>query len=88
MTSIQLIVDGALALVMVALALSALLTPNLSRAVVLFMTFGLVMAFAWARLGAPDIALVEVAIGSGLTGALLLSTIHVLRTHDADDSKD
>ncbi len=30
------------------------------------------MAVAWVRLSAPDIALAEAAIGSGLTGALLL----------------
>jgi uncharacterized MnhB-related membrane protein len=28
----------------------------------------------WARLGAPDVALAEAAIGAGLAGALLLAT--------------
>lgn len=42
-------------------------------AVVLFMVFGLVMAIAWARLGAPDLALAEAAISAGITGALLLN---------------
>jgi multisubunit Na+/H+ antiporter MnhB subunit len=43
--------------------------------VVLFIALGLVSALAWARLAAPDIALVEAAVGAGLTGALLLNTL-------------
>ncbi len=39
----------------------------------MFICFGLVMALAWVRLDAPDVALAEAAIGSGLTGALLLA---------------
>ena len=52
-----------------------LATPVLARAVVMFIIFGLLMALAWARLGAPDIALAEAAIGAGLTGALLLDAL-------------
>ena len=57
----------------------ALATPDIFRAVILFIVFGLLMTLAWARLDAPDIALAEAAIGAGLTGALLLDAIGVLR---------
>ena len=56
-------------------ALRALTTPDLFRAVVMFIVFGLLMALAWARLDAPDIALAEAAIGAGLTGALMLDAV-------------
>lgn len=56
-----------------------LATPDTARAVVLFIVFGLLMALAWARLDAPDIALAEAAIGAGLTGALLLDAVGALR---------
>lgn len=56
-----------------------LATPDMARAVVLFIVFGLLMALAWARLDAPDIALAEAAIGAGLTGALLLDALGALR---------
>ncbi len=49
------------------------------HAVVVFIVFGLLMALAWARLAAPDIALAEAAIGAGLTGALLLDALGSLR---------
>jgi uncharacterized MnhB-related membrane protein len=60
-------------------AARALTAADLFHAVVLFIVFGLLMALAWARLDAPDIALAEAAIGAGLTGALLLDAIGHLR---------
>ncbi|VAW97199.1 Na(+) H(+) antiporter subunit B, partial [hydrothermal vent metagenome] len=57
------------------LAWQALASPDLFRAIVLFIAFGLLMALAWVRLDAPDIALAEAAIGTGLTGALLLAAL-------------
>ncbi len=56
-----------------------LATPDIFRAVIFFIVFSLLMTLAWARLAAPDIALAEAAIGAGLTGALLLDAIGVLR---------
>jgi multisubunit Na+/H+ antiporter MnhB subunit len=41
-------------------------------AVVGFVSFGLLLTLLWVRLDAIDVALTEAAIGSGLTGALLL----------------
>lgn len=64
--------DLVLAPTLVWLAWHILSTSDLFRAIVLFITFGLLLALAWARLAAPDIALAEAAIGAGLTGALLL----------------
>jgi len=60
----------------------ALATPDIFRAVILFIVFGLLLTLAWARLDAPDIALAEAAIGAGLTGALLLDAIGALRGKD------
>ena len=49
-------------------------------AIVGFVALGLLLALAWLRLGAPDVALTEVAIGSGLTGVLLIGTERRLRS--------
>jgi multisubunit Na+/H+ antiporter MnhB subunit len=67
--------DGLLVLALLWLAWQALGTADLFKAIVLFIAFGLVMALAWVRLQAPDIALAEAAIGAGLTGALLLAAL-------------
>lgn len=60
-------------------AIGCLASANLFRAVVLFIAFGLLLALAWVRLRAPDIALAEAAIGAGLTGVLLLDAVGHLR---------
>jgi len=75
MNSVLWILDVTLCVTLVWLAMQTLATTNLFKATVWFIVFGLVMALAWARLDAPDIALAEAAIGAGLTGALLLSTL-------------
>ena len=72
-------IDTLLGLGLLWLAWRALACPDLFRAIVLFVAFGLLMALAWVRLDAPDIALAEVAIGAGLTGALLLAALARLR---------
>ncbi|NTX17155.1 DUF4040 domain-containing protein [Myxococcus sp. CA051A] len=69
------LLDGVLALCLPLLAWLVLRTESLSQAVVLFVAFGLLSALGWARLEAPDIALVEAAVGTGLTGALLMHTL-------------
>jgi energy-converting hydrogenase B subunit D len=77
--SLSLSFDLLLAIALLWSAWRSLSTPDLSRAVVMFIVFGLLMTLAWARLDAPDIALAEAAIGAGLTGALLLDALAVLR---------
>lgn len=79
--------DLLLVLTLVWLAHRSLASPDLFKGVVLFIAFALLLALAWARLRAPDIALAEAAIGSGLTGALLLSTLARLRQMDRLDDR-
>jgi multisubunit Na+/H+ antiporter MnhB subunit len=67
--------DGILAASLVFLAWRSLQAPHLFTSVVLFIAFGLLMALAWVRLDASDIALAEAAIGAGITGALLLDAL-------------
>jgi uncharacterized MnhB-related membrane protein len=71
----QLAFDVPLVLTLIWLAWCSLTTRDLFKAIVLFIAFGLLMAIAWVRLQAPDIALAEAAIGSGLAGALFLSSL-------------
>jgi uncharacterized MnhB-related membrane protein len=81
--TLQLAFDIVLIVTVVVCAWAALTTPDLLRAIVLFIAFGLLLAFVWVRLQAPDVALAEAAVGSGLTGALLLSTLSAMRRRAA-----
>ena len=77
--------DGVLALVLLVLAWQLLRSPNLFKAIVLFISFGLMLSLAWVRLKAVDIALAEAAIGAGLTGALFLTALDRLQRNRAPD---
>ena len=72
--------DIVLGLTLLWLAWRALTSEDLFKGIVLFIAFGLLMALAWVRLNAPDVALAEAAIGAGLTGALLLSALSKLES--------
>ena len=80
MTLLQWTFDIVLGLTLLWLAWRALTSEDLFKGIVLFIAFGLLMALAWVRLNAPDVALAEAAIGAGLTGALLLSALAKLES--------
>ena len=67
--------DLVLASTLVSVAYHALSRRDLFKSVVLFITFGVLVSLVWVRLRAFDLALVEVAIGAGITGALFLNTL-------------
>lgn len=69
-------VDVAIGILLLALASGALYSQTLYGSLTLFFAFGMVMALAWARLNAPDLALAEAAIGAGLSGALLFNALN------------
>jgi energy-converting hydrogenase B subunit D len=79
MTALQWTFDIFLVLALAGVAGSILKSRDLFKAVVLFIAFGLLMALAWVRLEAPDIALAEAAIGAGLIGVLLLDALRFIR---------
>lgn len=87
------VLDVLLVLALLALAWQALATRDLFRAIVLFISWGLLLAVAWTRLGAPDVALAEAAIGAGITGALLLNSfahleqLRAAREQGGDDDR-
>ena len=78
--------DAVVALLLVGLVFRLLTTRDLFEAIVLFVSYGLTLSLAWVRLGAPNIALAEAALGAGVTGALFLNTYQRLseRVDDAD----
>lgn len=71
--------DGMLAVLIAWTAWQSVTSREVFRAVVLFVVFGLLLALAWLRLGAPDVALAEAAVGAGLTGVLFLESLGHLR---------
>jgi monovalent cation/proton antiporter MnhG/PhaG subunit len=69
---IALAFDIGLALLVLGVAAWTIAARDTFAAVVGFVAYGLLLALVWVRLAAPDVALTEAALGSGLTGRLLV----------------
>jgi energy-converting hydrogenase B subunit D len=48
---------------------------DLLSAVILYSSFGLIMAIIWQQLSAPDVAMVEAALGTGVAALLMIAAI-------------
>ena len=69
------LLDAGLALLVLALAIWTIATRAALAAVIGFVAYGLLLALVWVRLSSVDVALTEAAIGSGVTGMLLLGAV-------------
>lgn len=71
--------DFLLGALVIVVAVSTVVIRDSFASVVAFVAYGLLLALVWVRIAAPDVALTEAAIGSGITGGLLLSATTWLR---------
>ncbi len=68
------VIDLSIATIIIIIAAFSLFSRKILSSIIYFIAFGLLVSLAWIRLGAPDVAIAEAAIGAGLTGALFLAT--------------
>ena len=80
------LVDGVLALLVVGLALWVTAARTAYGAVIGFVAYGLLLALVWVRLAAVDVALTEAALGTGLTGVLLLGAAARLSPYESAEA--
>ena len=81
--TIALAFDTGLAVLVLAVASWTIAARETFAAAIGFVAYGLLLALVWVRLAAPDVALTEAAIGSGVTGGLLLGACTRLRSSEA-----
>jgi multisubunit Na+/H+ antiporter MnhB subunit len=75
--------DIGLALLVLAVAGWTIAAREAFASVVAYVAYGLLLSLVWVRLFAVDVALTEAAIGSGVTGVLLVSAVMRLRKTEA-----
>jgi multisubunit Na+/H+ antiporter MnhB subunit len=71
--------DIGLVVLILGVGASTIAARNAYAAVIAFVVYGLLLAIAWVRLFAVDVALTEAAIGGGMTGMLMLGAVARLR---------
>lgn len=77
------VVSAGVALLLMALAVWTVVSRDAFLAITGFIAYGLLLSLVWVRLSGIDVALTEVAIGGGLTGALLIGAAARLRDSEA-----
>jgi uncharacterized MnhB-related membrane protein len=75
--------NAALALFVLGLALWTVVARDTFAAVVGFVAYGMLLTLVWVQLQGVDVALIEGAIGGGLTGAMLVRAAARLRRTEA-----
>jgi multisubunit Na+/H+ antiporter MnhB subunit len=81
--TVILALDISLAVLVLAVAVWTIVSREAFAAVVGYVAYGLLVSLVWVRLFAVDVALTEAAIGSGVTGVLLISAAVRLRGTEA-----
>ena len=76
---LTLVLDGLLLLFLVVCAIAVAQIRDMLSAVIVFASFGLIMAIVWQQLSSPDVARVEAALGTGVTTLLLIAAISKTR---------
>lgn len=72
---------------LIACAIATALSKNLLTAIIIFMSYSLIMSVIWVILQSPDLAITEAAVGAGVTSILFfvaLKKIHQI-SEDAGD---
>ena len=60
---------------LVVCAVAVSFTKNLLNAVMVFMSYSLIMSIVWILLESPDLAITEAAVGAGVTSILFFVTL-------------
>ena len=85
--TISSVFDIGLVVLILTIGASTIVVREAFAAVIGFVVYGLLLAIAWVRLSAVDVALTEAAIGGGMTGMLMLGAVARLRSAEGNDTR-
>ena len=78
------LLEDILLLGLIVTAVAAPLCKRLMATVIVYMSFGLLMAVLWVLLESPDLAVTEAAVGVGVTTILFFLTLRRINLIDKD----
>jgi len=73
---------------LIACAIAASFAKNLLNAILVFMSYSLVMSIIWILLESPDLAITEAAVGAGVTTVLFLITLKKIKSIIEEEKED
>ena len=81
------IVECILLLILIITGVAAPLQKQPLLMVITYTTFGLVMSVLWMLLQAPDLAITEAAVGTGISTVLLLAALKKIHSMQGKEGK-
>ncbi len=84
----MLIIEWLLLIFLIVCAVAVSITKNLLNAVIIFMSYSLVMSVIWVLLRSPDLAITEAAVGAGVTSVLFFLALRRIGQMQRDNDKN
>ena len=81
-------IEAALFLFLIASAIAACTMRHLLGSVIIFASYGLVLSLVWLFLKAPDLAITEAAVGTGISGLLFFVVLKRIRVMEAEHAEE
>lgn len=69
---------------LVVCAISVSFTKKVLSAVIIFMSYSIVMSIVWLLLESPDLALTEAAVGAGITSVLFFLALRKINAMESE----
>ncbi|MGL5259804.1 MAG: hydrogenase subunit MbhD domain-containing protein [Lachnospiraceae bacterium] len=73
---------------LVVCAIAVSFSKSLLNAIMIFMSYSLVMSIIWLLLEAPDLAITEAAVGAGITSILFFVTLKKIQAMRGDEESE
>ena len=73
---------------LVVCAIAVSFSRNLLNAILIFMSYSLVMSIVWVMLESPDLAITEAAVGAGVTSLLFFVTLKKIQAMKKEGEDD
>ena len=71
--------QGMLLVFLILCAIAVSFTKKIISAIVVYMSYSVIMSVVWLLLESPDLALTEAAVGAGITSVLLFQTVRRIK---------
>lgn len=84
----MIIFEGLLLVFLIVCAVAVAMTRQLWQAIIIFMSYSLVMSVVWVFLQAPDLAVTEAAVGAGITSILFFLALKRINAMQAGKKGD
>lgn len=69
-------------------AVAVSFSKNLLNAILIFMSYSLIMSIIWILLESPDLAITEAAVGAGVTSVLFFVTLKKIHAMRGDEESE